>query len=474
MTTPSASAAHTLALQGLQFLAAVRHDDTSAALALLNAHPAITTASIRTACAAGEQTAAARWLQARPTCVHESLAPDHTAPLIYAAMSRLKRARGVPPEEHVALVRQLLDAGADPNASVAVPDSAGRMPVLYFPCVENNVEVARLLLERGAAPTDGESLYHAAQHDHRDVLALLHEFGADLSRGPDGAGNTPLHFLVSHRASNPLAPTVIRGLQWLLEHGADPNVPLAAIGDGQRASQRGETPLHRAAANGHDAGVLALLVAHGAAVDATRDDGATPYALAVRSGNAGAAVWLASNGADRARCTPNDRFLGACLTADTAEARALLHAHPELVTALNDDDAGTLLQALTDGHMAAVQLMLSLGWPLTPESEWGGTALHWAAWNGQQALVRLLLARGAPVNVRDSRYGSSPIAWAAHGSRYCAHANDTDYPAIVHRLLDAGATRAESFNQWGESPESLARPSVVAVLQARGFLDEGG
>jgi hypothetical protein len=74
------------------------------------------------------------------------------------------------------------------------------------------------------------------------------------------------------------------------------------------------------------------------------------------------------------------------------------------------------------------------------------------------------------VNQRDSRYGSSPIAWCAHGSLYNGRANDEDYPAIAELLIDAGATRPESYNQWQESPESMARPSVVAVFKARGFV----
>ncbi|GAB1343028.1 ankyrin repeat domain-containing protein [Gemmatimonas sp.] len=369
------------------------------------------------------------------------------------------------------VTRALLDEGADPNTVVSLPDGQGSIPVLYFPCVSNNEPLARLLLERGATPTDGESLYHAAQHDHRDILALLVSFGADVSRGPSTTGNTPLHFLASHRATNPIAPQCVRGMAWLLEHGAEPNVPLSTIGDGQRPSQLGETPLHRAAANGYDHTVLAMLVNAGADMNAPRSDGATPYTLAVRHGNTAGAAWLAAQGADRSRLTATDRLLSACMTANEVEARGLLSEHPQLIAQLREGDAGCLLDAFANNQESAVRLMVSLGWPLTPESEWGGTALHWAAWQGQVDLARVLIEAGAPVNVRDSRYGSSPLAWAAHGSLHCDRANDTDYPAMVHLLLDAGATRAESFNQWQESPESMARPSVVAVLQARGFLE---
>jgi Ankyrin repeats (many copies) len=103
----------------------------------------------------------------------------------------------------------------------------------------------------------------------------------------------------------------------------------------------------------------------------------------------------------------------------------------------------------------------------------GSTALHWAAWNGRSALVRLLLEHGAPVNTRDREYGSAPIAWTAHGSTQSRAGTDADYMEIAAMLLDAGATRAESFNTWGESPESMASPGVADVLRRRGFISPG-
>jgi ankyrin repeat protein len=452
-----------------RFLKAVNDDDTAAATALLEQHPAIARHDMRCACAAGDLATATALLAADPASATRTVPGDDTPPLAYAVLTDVKRARGVSEQDHVALVRLLLDAGASPNSSVAIPDVSDRIPVLYFPSIAGNVAVARLLLERGANPTDGESLYHAAQHDRREVLALLREHGADLSHGPAAYGNTPLHFLAAHRASNPQSAAALRGMQWLLEHGADPDVPLARTMDGMTPSQLGETALHRVAASGHGADVVGWLLARGATVDPTRADGATPYVLAVRTGNVAAADALAAAGADVARLTPVDRLLGACLRADPAEARALLDAHPGLLASLDDEAARTIHVALHDQRPDAVALMLSLGWPLGIEGEWGGTPLHWAAWHGQVALARQLLEHGAPVNVRDSRYGSSPIAWTAHGSRFAGHARDDDYAAIVHLLLDAGATRAEAFNRWNEAPERFARPAVLHALRERGF-----
>ena len=209
---------------------------------------------------------------------------------------------------------------------------------------------------------------------------------------------------------------------------------------------------------------------HGALLDTPRDDGATAYQLAYRSGSAATTEYLASAGAHTA-LTPIDRLLGACMTADAEMARTVMTEHPGLLETLGSSERNTLGLALTHGRFDAVRLMVSLGWPLTQEGEWGGTPLHWAAWNGRVEMVELLLAAGAPVNQRDSHFGSSPIAWCAHGSRFCDRANDEDFPRIVGLLIDAGATRPESYNRWNEAPESMARPSVVAALSARGFAD---
>ena len=454
-----------------RFLTAVRDNQIARAQTMLDAEPTLAHDSILIAAAVGDAAAVRTLLAADKSLATHTAPPDHTEPIIYAVYADLKRALGVTIDAQLDVVRALLDAGASSNASVPLPDVSDRIPALYFPCVANAVAIARLLLEHRANPTDGESVYHAAQHDHRECLKLLQEFGADLSRGPAQFGNTPLHFLAAHRATNPLSPKVVRGMQWLLEHGADPNVASYGNHEGQPQAQTGETPLQRAAASGHREPVMRMLVAHGADVNARRADGATAYTLAVRAGNTSAAAYLVSVGADSIALTPIDQLLGACTTVNEALARAIVAAHSGIIDTLLPTERDTLGLAVFDDRLDVVQLMVSLGWPLTQEGEWGGTPLHWAAWNGRVAMVKLLLAHGAPVNIRDTRYGSSPVGWVSHGSQLCDRGNDDDYPAIVHLLLDAGATRAESFNQWNESPESMARPSVVVALKERGFTD---
>ncbi len=452
--------------QAATFLLAVRDGDHAKARTLLEATPTIATYSIHAAAAAGRLDAVRAFLERDATLASSHAPGDTLEPLLYAVSWDLKRDLGVSRETQHDIVRALLDAGGNPNASAPLPDVSDTIPALYWPCVNGDAALARVLLERGANPTDGEGLYHAAQHDQRECLEVLQAFGADLSHGPTADGNTPLHFLAAHGPDNPITPKALRGMSWLLDHGADPNVrSFPGRADHPHA---GETPLLRAAALGHETAVLRMLIDHGADVAARRDDGATVYQLAMRAGNTDAAAYLASVGADTAM-SDVDRLLAACLTNDADAARAIVTRTPSMLEQLGASERDALGQALAQGRYDTVRLMLELGWPLVHEGEWGGTPLHWAAWNGLTDMVRLLLEHGAPVNVRDSRYGSSPIAWTAHGSRFCSRANDEDYPAIVHLLLDAGATRAESYNRWNEAPETMARPSVAAALKARGF-----
>ena len=458
-----------LQVDATRFLKAVLDNQVDRALELLRDHPELATHDIHCAAAAGHADALRALVEADPGTATRAAMPDGAAPLIYAVLGGIKTRLGVPDARRVEVVRTLLDAGASPNTSVPLDDSAARIPALYFPCDAGDTQVARLLLDRGANPNDGESVFHAAQRNHRACLELLLAHGADLSTPHAEWGNTPLYFLASHREQNPITPSVTLGMQWLLEHGADPNMPShvknTAAGDPGLA----ELPIHKIATSGRPASVARLLVEHGAVIDAVRGDGRTAFTLAVRSGNAPVADYLASVGADTTRLTPFDRLRGACESAQESEARRIVGEHPDVMASLAREDAQALGLAVADGRADSVRLMVELGWPLTTEGEWGGTPLHWAAWSGRVELTRLLIEQGAPVNTRDASYGSSPIAWACHGSTNTSHGVDADYVAIVGQLLDAGATRAESYNRWNEAPESMACPAVVGALKERGF-----
>jgi ankyrin repeat protein len=370
----------------------------------------------------------------------------------------------------VEAVRDHLAAGTSPNAAIPVGDDPALLPVpvLYLACVLGHADVAAALLQAGADPNDGESVYHAAEHDHRDCLTLLQAHGADLSGRHPHWDNTPLYFLAGYPPDHPRADTVARGMTWLLERGADPGVTSHVRTANDGTPGVAETPLHRMASNGWGGDWARRLVAAGAPVNATRRDGRTALALAIRDGNTDMADALRALGADDGDLRPVDRLVGAAVAGDAA-AVARLRAHPALDAFLgaprSPDDHHALLRACQLERVEGIRLLVSLGWSLTQEGPWGGTALHWAAWHGRPHAVDALLLLHAPVDARDSQYGSSPLAWAAHGSAFARSGTEADYVTVVRRLAAAGATRAPSFNRWNEAPESLAAPAVADAVR---------
>jgi ankyrin repeat protein len=427
---------------------------------VLECFPEVARSSLHAACAACDRPAAEAWLARDPSQVTAAIdRASGWTPLVCLAPSPLFAIEEAHAAASVAIGERLLAMGADANTSTPQPDDAAiRLSVLYRASERGNAGLVRLLLEHGANPNDGESTYHAAERNHRAVLELLLAYGAEISAAHPHWTNTVLYYLAGYRDEQPMAASANEGMRWLLEHGADPNVP-------SYASQ--ETPLHRVAAIGRATALAHMLLEHGADPSRPRADGRTPYDLAARAGHTAIAELLRARGA-AGELRPVDAFLGSCAVGDEAHARLVLDANPGLLETLASTEPDVLAHAAAHGRVEAVRALAALGLGVATESSEGGTPLHWAAWNGRVATVRLLLERGAPVNVRDRRYGSAPLAWAAHGSKYCRAADD-DYIAVIDLLLEAGVDRALTCNNWGDPPEALSSEAVAEHLRARGF-----
>lgn len=444
-----------------EFLDAIAAVKTNVARRLADQHPEIADANIHVAAALGDVERVADFLRRDPTLVAAPAADRPWPPLMYTCWSRFHQIGPKPATASLRTVEYLLDHGADPNtwARSNPDDPKSSLPVLYCACESNNVPVVKLLLERGAKPDDGESTYHSAQHAHLECLELLLAHGADISSRHPHWNNTPLYFLAGHHDDENGAAPWLEGFTWLLGHGADPNVT---------SYDHGETPLHALVRSSATIAAAGTLLDHGALVDAPRSDGRTPYAIAVRCGNQTAVDLLRGRGAGNITLAPIDTLMGACMRADETAARDILRQHPDLMSQLADEDRSLLTAAATQDLVGAIRLMAALGFDLAWEGSDGGTPLHHAAWRGRTAAVRALVQAGAPVNVRDRTFGSSPIAWAAHGSTNCRTADD-DYCAVVTLLADAGAEVAPSINRWDEPAVSMASRRVKALLLERGF-----
>ena len=340
-------------IQAEKFLRAIRDDDAARATALLMAHPNIARHNIHAAAAACDADAVQTFLRRDPASVCAPAPPNGAQPILYACGTVLRRANDANAVGNKRCVELLLDAGADANAFISLNDDNGDAPIsaLYFAANDNNVPAVRLLLERGANPNDGESVYHAAERNHRESLELLLAFGANISESHARWGNTPLYFIAGHDTFSKWCASSELGMEWLLQHGAEPNITSYNGEKNAALATRGETALHRIAGFGKGAHVARLLVEHGAIVDLPRGDGKSAYTLAVRAGNAPVAEYLASVGADIGAISATDEFVGACLRADEVRARQLLATHPELISSLSTEDRQTPARAAEEGRM---------------------------------------------------------------------------------------------------------------------------
>jgi ankyrin repeat protein len=80
-----------------------------------------------------------------------------------------------------------------------------------------------------------------------------------------------------------------------------------------------------------------------------------------------------------------------------------------------------LALACAHGHVRVAQLLLDAGVDPNHFNPDGfhshSTPLHQAVWANHEGIVRLLVERGARLDVRDLIYGGTPLAWAEHGER---------------------------------------------------------
>src|SRR4030095_5333613 len=75
---------------------------------------------------------------------------------------------------------------------------------------------------------------------------------------------------------------------------------------------------------------------------------------------------------------------------------------------LNDQ----FFEAVRKGELANVTALLDKGVDVNAKFRYGMTALFKAAERGHVDIVKLLLARGADIKVKDTFYGATAMSWA--------------------------------------------------------------
>ena len=404
------------------FLSRAASGDARKALELLKARPEIPETSLAAASMLGLTAAVARFLKADPKLAKMKSGEPKREPLHWLCYSPFcaKRSSAI-----LKCAKALLKAGADPDAHTVEHEGAHAYPLgaLYAAaCHAKFPKLVNLLLNAGADPDDGETIYHAAEADDRVVLNLMLERGANLNFHKSW-GNTAIYFNLGHKESSRFVEASTRGIRWLLEHGADVNVP---------STPARETAL-QLAARSRGPETVKMLLEHGADVTLKRKDGRTAWALAVRAGRLDNARLLEAHGAKTEPLSDDDALLAACGRGDADVARHLAFARATLVP----DDLRLLPDAASDGRQETVRACLAAGFPLDVQGDFTGTALQHASMQGYLEVVREILKHKPNLTKRDPAFDGDALGWALHGADNIRRPG-ANYAAVVEALLDAG------------------------------------
>ena len=357
---------------------------------LLAEHPELTRANVWAASAAARPGDVRRLLDGDPALARARGGPFGWRPLVYLAYSRLDDR--VPERDVLAVAEALLAAGADPDegflwnglytftALTGVLGHGEQGPVRQ-PRHPHWRPFARLLLDAGADPNDGQALYNRMFSPANDHLELLFEHG--LGYPHDG----PWHARLGEVAPSP--GELLRSLlRWAVEHDQRERVRLLA--------ERGvdiRTPF----------------------------DGRTPVELALLCGNVEIAAYLVALGAPEPDPDPVDDLVAAAFRADRSALDAVRARHPDAVERARRARPGLVVWAAAHAPAGTVELLVELGFDVNAlgradapvEQQWE-TALHHAAGEGKVELARRLLALGADPAIRDRRFDATPLDWARH------------------------------------------------------------
>jgi ankyrin repeat protein len=363
---------------------------------ILARYPEVATNNIHTASILADEAAVRGFLDRDPRSASAKGGPHGWDALTHLCFSRYLRIDKARSEAFVRTARALLDAGASAKTGwTEIVDHPTPRPTfesaIYGAAgIAQHAELTRLLLERGADPNDEETPYHV----------------------PEGYDNTVMQILLESGRLSPasLVTMLVRkadwhdekGLQMILEHGANPNaIPVW-----------GYSPLQHSIRRDNGMELIRRLIDFGAdpALKNTHD-GRTVIVMAAHRGRADALQLFAERGFGL-ELTGVDALIAACAMGDHGSVQKLAAREPQLREELIADGGTLMAEFAGNANVEGIRCLLDLGVAVDALYRAGdpyfdiaknSTALHVAAWRAWPAAVKELIAHGAAVNALDGK-----------------------------------------------------------------------
>ncbi|MGB8353716.1 MAG: ankyrin repeat domain-containing protein, partial [Chthoniobacteraceae bacterium] len=305
-------------------LRAICSNDIARARVLFKADPDLAREDFHLACACGEIGAVNTFLNHDPTLATKPGGINAWEPIQYACFSRWLRCDPERTAGIIAVVKRLLDLGANPNAfhMITWMEEPWKETILFAASgIANNPELTSILLAAGADVNEGlpapdphdpkkspwgtEVLYHTSEFRDTTCLKLILDA-------------KPYTHCISYCMGRALDFENPEAVKLFLAHGADPNIKC----------HKNRTNLHKAAKAGRSAEIIAALLDAGADTSAKDDLGLTAYAYAVRYGHKDIQRLLEKSGPQEA--TAEDRALSQIMQGHAT--KDLAHSiHPDLL-----------------------------------------------------------------------------------------------------------------------------------------------
>jgi ankyrin repeat protein len=115
-------------------------------------------------------------------------------------------------------------------------------------------------------------------------------------------------------------------------------------------------------------------------------------------------------------------------------ADALIEAGADIHESYAKSGDTFLISAASLGAELIGLRLVELGADVHAQGLFGATALHWSAFMGLPRLVAALVEAGAPTDLPDKNYGSTPLGWAQHAWAEGCNGYHDQVPACAMRL----------------------------------------